>query len=61
MVVLTKSDPIDWSFGGGIAQYSPAGTSDDWRRQMRGARLRSVELNGIEPSASSMPLRRSPS
>jgi phenylpyruvate tautomerase PptA (4-oxalocrotonate tautomerase family) len=29
MVVLTENDPIDWSFGGGIAQYSPAGASDD--------------------------------
>lgn len=24
MVVLSENDPIDWSFGGGIAQYAPA-------------------------------------
>ncbi len=24
MVVLTENDAIDWSFGGGIAQYAPA-------------------------------------
>jgi 4-oxalocrotonate tautomerase len=24
MVVLTENDPVDWCFGGGIAQYAPA-------------------------------------
>jgi 4-oxalocrotonate tautomerase len=24
MVVLSENEPIDWSFGGGIAQYAPA-------------------------------------
>jgi phenylpyruvate tautomerase PptA (4-oxalocrotonate tautomerase family) len=24
MVVLTENDAVDWSFGGGIAQYAPA-------------------------------------
>jgi hypothetical protein len=24
MVVLSENDAIDWSFGGGIAQYAPA-------------------------------------
>ena len=24
MVVLTENDAIDWSFGGGVAQYAPA-------------------------------------
>jgi 4-oxalocrotonate tautomerase len=24
MVVLSENDPVDWSFGGGIAQYAPA-------------------------------------
>ena len=24
MVVLSENDAVDWSFGGGIAQYAPA-------------------------------------
>jgi hypothetical protein len=23
LIVLTENDPVDWSFGNGIAQYAP--------------------------------------